>query len=80
MAKGVAEKVGIKGSFVKLEKENGEKVRFEGEILDHQTGIEYILGIITSKKHGCIKSLDEIDAVGHRVVNGGEKFNTQCAD
>jgi acetate kinase len=76
MAKGVAEKVGMKGSFVKLEKENGDKVKFEGEILDHQTGIEYILGIITSTKHGCIKSLDEIDAVGHRVVNGGEKFNT----
>ncbi len=76
MAKGVAEKVGMKGSFVKLEKENGDKVRFEGEILDHQTGIEYILGIITSQKHGCISNLDEIDAVGHRVVNGGEKFNT----
>src|SRR5512133_2908814 len=75
MTKGVAEKVGLKGSFVKLEKENGDKVRFDGEILDHQTGIEYILGIITSKKHGCIKNLDEIDAVGHRVVNGGEKFN-----
>ena len=75
LTKGIAEKVGLKGSFVKLEKENGEKVKFEGEILDHQSGIEYILGIITSKKHGCIKSLDEIDAVGHRVVNGGEKFN-----
>jgi acetate kinase len=75
LAKGIAEKVGMKGSFVKLEKVNGDKVRFEGEILDHQTGIEYILGIITSVKHGCIKSLDEIDAVGHRVVNGGEKFN-----
>jgi len=75
MAKGIAEKVGMKGSFVKLEKENGDKVHFEGEILDHQTGIEYILGIITSQKHGCITSLDEIDAVGHRIVNGGEKFN-----
>jgi acetate kinase len=75
LAKGVAEKVGMKGSFIKLEKNNGDKVRFEGEILDHQIGIEYILGIITSKKHGCILSLDEIDAVGHRVVNGGEKFN-----
>ena len=75
MTKGIAEKVGLKGSFVKLEKENGEKVRFEGEILDHQTGIEYILGIITSQKHGCIRSLDDIDAIGHRVVNGGEKFN-----
>ncbi len=75
MTKGIAEKVGLKGSFVKLEKANGDKVRFEGEILDHQTGIEYILGIITSQKHGCIKNLDAIDAVGHRVVNGGEKFN-----
>jgi len=75
LAKGIAEKVGMQGSFVKLEKDNGEKVRFEGEILDHQTGIEYILGIITSKKHGCIKNLDAIDAVGHRIVNGGEKFN-----
>ncbi len=74
LASGVAEKVGLKGSFVKLEKENGEKVRFEGEILDHQTGIEYILGILTSKKHGMLKSLDEIDAVGHRVAHGGENF------
>lgn len=78
MAKGIAEKVGLKGSFVKLEKENGQKVRFEGEILDHQTGIEYILGILTSKKHGCIKHMNEIKAVGHRVAHGGEKFNTSA--
>jgi acetate kinase len=71
---GVAEKVGLKGSFIKLDKENGEKVRFEGEIIDHQTGIEYILGILTSKKHGSLKSLNEIDAVGHRVAHGGEHF------
>lgn len=71
---GIAEKVGLKGSFIKLEKENGEKIRFEGEIIDHQTGIEYILGILTSKKHGSLKSLDEINAVGHRVAHGGEHF------
>ncbi|NJK87768.1 MAG: acetate/propionate family kinase, partial [Bacteroidales bacterium] len=75
LAKGVAEKVGLKGSFVKLEKDNNEKVRFEGEIIDHLVGIEYILGIITSNKHGILKNLNEIDAVGHRVVNGGEKFS-----
>jgi len=74
MAKGIAEKVGLKGSFIKLEKESGEKALFEGEIIDHQTGIEYILGILTSNKHGCIKNLDEIDAVGHRVAHGGEYF------
>ena len=74
LAKGVLEKIGLQGSFMKHEKESGEKCRFEGEVLDHQIGIEYILGVLTSKKHGCIKSLDEIEAVGHRVVQGGEKF------
>lgn len=74
MAKGVAEKVGLKGSFIKLEKENGQKARFEGEIIDHQTGIEYILGVLTSEKHGCLKDLSEIEAVGHRVAHGGEFF------
>jgi acetate kinase len=78
MAVGIAEKVGIKGSFVKLEKDNGEKVKFEGEIIDHQTGIEYILGILTSKKHGCLKSLNDIDAVGHRVAHGGESFKSSA--
>ncbi len=75
LAIGIAEKVGLKGSFVKLEKEDGEKVKFEGEIIDHQTGIEYILGILTSDKHGCIKSLNEIEAAGHRVAHGGEHFD-----
>jgi len=75
LAKGVAEKIGLKGSFVKHSKENGDKVKFEGEILDHQTGIEYILGILTSQKHGCLKDLSEINACGHRVAHGGEKFN-----
>ena len=76
LSKGVVEKVGLRGSFMKLEKRNGEKVKFEGEVIDHQTGIEYVLGVLTSEKHGCIKSLTEIDAVGHRVVHGGEKFNS----
>jgi acetate kinase len=75
LAKGVAEKIGLKGSFIKHTKEDGTKVTFEGEIIDHQTGIEYILGILTSEKHGCIKELTEIDACGHRVAHGGEKFN-----
>lgn len=74
LAKGIVEKIGLKGSFMKLEKQSGEKFKFEGEILDHQIGIEYILGVLTSDKHGCLNSLDEIEAVGHRVVQGGEKF------
>ena len=75
LAKGVVEKIGMKGSFLKHEKQSGQKVLFEGEILDHKIGIEYILGVLSSAKHGCIASLGEISAVGHRVVHGGEEFS-----
>ncbi|BEH00236.1 acetate/propionate family kinase [Bacteroides sedimenti] len=75
MAQGGVEKIGLKGSFLKLTLPNGDKVMLEGEILEHTAGIEYILGVLVSEKYGCIKSLDEINAVGHRVVHGGEKFN-----
>ncbi len=74
--KGGVEKVGMKGSFLKHETESGETVKLEGEVLDHQAAIEYILGVLTSKKYGALDSLDEISAVGHRVVHGGEKFNS----
>ena len=76
IAQGGIEKIGLKGSFLKFPLPNGDKVILEGEILEHQSGIEYILGVLTSEKYGCIKSLSEIDAVGHRVVHGGEKFNS----
>ncbi len=75
LSKGVIEKVGMKGSFMKLTKKNGEKVKLEGEILDHTIGIEYVLGVLSSEKHGCVKSLKDINAVGHRVVHGGEDFS-----
>lgn len=76
LAKGVVEKIGLHGSFIKHERNDGDKLYLEGDIYDHQTGIEYVLGILTSAKHGSLKSFEEIDAVGHRVVHGGEKFNT----
>ena len=75
VAKGGIEKLGMKGSLLKHTKTDGQKVVFEGEILDHKSGIEYILGILTSEKHGCLNSLGQIDAVGHRVVHGGEHFS-----
>ncbi|MBT3209048.1 MAG: acetate kinase [Bacteroidetes bacterium] len=75
LAKGVVEKIGLKGSFLKNETENGEKVKLEGEIIDHQAGIEYILGVMISEEHGCIDSLNDINGVGHRVVHGGEAVN-----
>ncbi|MDR0233018.1 MAG: acetate kinase [Dysgonamonadaceae bacterium] len=76
LAQGGIEKIGLKGSSLKLTLPSGQKVILEGEILEHKTGIEYILGVITSEKYGCIKSLSEIDAVGHRVVHGGVAFNS----
>lgn len=76
IAKGGVEKLGMKGSFLKHVRQDGQVVVFEGEILDHKIGVEYILGILTSEKHGCIKGLEELDAVGHRVVHGGERFNS----
>ena len=74
MAKGGIEKVGLDGSFLKLTKEDGEKVVIEKNIPNHEEGITFILSILTDKEHGCIQRFDEIDAVGHRVVHGGEKF------
>ncbi len=75
LSTGIVEKVGMKGSFLMLNKPNGDKVKFEGDVLDHKIGVEYILGVLSSEKHGVLKSLDEIQAVGHRVVHGGEDFS-----
>ena len=76
ISKGGIEKLGMKGSFLRHMREDGQGVLFDGEIIDHKVGIEYILGVLTSTKHGCLKSLDEIEAVGHRVVHGGERFKS----
>lgn len=78
LAKGIVEKIGLKGSFLKNERFDGDKVKLEGEILDHQTGIEYLLGLMVSKKRGVLKDLKEIDAIGHRLVHGGELFKGSC--
>ena len=75
IAQGGIEKIGMKGSFLKLTDKNGEKVVIENEIPEHTKGVKFIFEILTSDKYGVIKSLSEIDAVGHRMVHGGEKFN-----
>ncbi|MBS4055940.1 MAG: acetate kinase [Bacteroidetes bacterium] len=75
LAKGLVDKISLKGASIKHKRADGTEVKLEGEILDHQAGIEYLLGLLISEKYGCIKDLDEIDAVGHRVVHAGEKFS-----
>ncbi len=74
MAQGGIERVGLEDSFLKFADKNEEKVTLEKSIPNHEEGIAFILRILTDQKYGCIKSYNEIDAVGHRVVHGGEKF------
>jgi acetate kinase len=76
LAKGIVDKIGLNGAYVKNTRSDGDEVKLEGEIIDHQAGIEYLLGVLVSDKHGSIKALEEIDAVGHRVVHGAEKFKS----
>jgi acetate kinase len=76
LAQGGVERIGLPGAFLKFIRNNDEKVILEREIPEHTAGIEFILEILTGEKYGCIASLDEIVAVGHRVVHGGEKFNS----
>jgi len=76
LAQGGAERIGLPGAFLKFTLSNDEKVILEREMPEHTVGIEFILETLTSEKYGCISSLDEIAAVGHRVVHGGEKFNS----
>ena len=75
LAKGVVERIGMAGAILTHRIIGGEEVRLAGEILDHKVAIEYVLSILLSKNHGVIKSRDEITAVGHRVVHGGEAFS-----
>ena len=74
MAQGGIEKIGLPGAFLKLTDKEGKKVILDKEIPGHQEGIEFILSVLTDATYGCIKEYKEIDAVGHRVVHGGEQF------
>ncbi len=75
LAEGGVEKIGLPDSFLKF-KYNGEKVTINASMPNHNVAIRIILDNLTSEKYGCIKNFDEIEAVGHRLVHGGEKFNS----
>ena len=78
LAKGLVDKIGMVDAALINNRIDGDEVKLEGEIVDHQAGIEYVLGVLISEKHGSVNSLDEIDAVGHRVVHGGESFHASA--
>jgi len=73
LTKGIVEKVGLEDSFIKLEY-NGSKDVFDYDVPEHTAGIEHVLELLVDQKYGTLGSLDEIDAVGHRVAHGGEQF------
>lgn len=75
IAQGGIEKIGLKGSFLKLTLLDGSKKVLEKDIPEHTVGVEFILNTLTGSEYGAIKSLDEINAVGHRMVHGGERFS-----
>jgi acetate kinase len=75
MAQGGAERVGLEGAFVQVKLPNGEKRKLMHDIPEHTAGVKFIFELLTDPEIGAIKSLKEIDAVGHRMVHGGEKFS-----
>ncbi len=75
LTQGGIEKIGLKNSFLKLVAPNGEKKIIEKDINDHTKGVRFILQILVDEEYGVLKSLEELDAVGHRMVHGGERFN-----
>ena len=75
MAQGGVEKIGLPDSFLLVKLPTGEKVKIEQPMPEHTVGIQLILDTLVDEKIGCISDLKEINAVGHRVVHGGEKFN-----
>lgn len=74
MAIGICERIGIDGSQIKHSPESGERIIIEGEMKDHHQAVKYVIDALMSKTHGVIESMDEISAVGHRIVHGGEFF------
>jgi acetate kinase len=75
LAKGGAERIGLDDAFITHVRNGCEKVRIEADLSDHKEAVEKVLEILTSADYGVIHSMMEIDAVGHRVVHGGEKFS-----
>ena len=75
LAQGGLEKINLPGSFLKITLPNGEKKIIERDIEEHTAGVQFIFETLTHPEYGAVKSLDEIGAVGHRVLHGGTKFS-----
>lgn len=75
LAKGLVDRIGMAGAVLSHQRYDGDQIKISGEILDHQIAIEYVLAVLLSKNHGVIDDKKDIEAIGHRVVHGGETFS-----
>ena len=78
IAKGLVERIGIEGSNLSHKYGDGQKFELVTPLKDHTEAMNIVLEALVDAEHGVIKSLDEIGAVGHRVLHGGEKFSASC--
>ncbi|HOA40237.1 MAG TPA: acetate kinase [Halanaerobiales bacterium] len=74
VAKGGIQRIGIANSFLEHETHEGKETRIDQDIPDHAAGIRLMMDVLLDEEYGVINDIDEIDAVGHRVLHGGEKF------
>jgi acetate kinase len=74
LAKGLAERISLEGSRIVHQRFNNDKKIIDVDLPTHKRAIEVILNLLIDSENGVLKSLDELDAVGHRIVHGGEKF------
>ncbi len=75
LAKGIADRIGLVDSIIKHSKNGEEPSVIPAVFADHNDAMAAVLKVLTDETYGCIKSMDEIEAIGHRVVHGGEKFS-----
>ena len=78
LAQGGAERIGLDEAFVKVTLKDGSKEKIMHDMPSHKEGVKFVLDLLVDPKYGCLKSLDEIDAVGHRIVQGGDLFAKSC--
>ncbi len=78
LAQGGVERIGLDEAFIKVKLNNGEKKQIMADLPTHREGVQLVFKCLLDPEFGAIKSLDEIGAVGHRVVQGGDLFEKSC--
>ncbi len=78
LAQGNAERIGLDEAFVKVTLKDGSKEEIMHDMPTHKEGVKFVFDLLLDSKYGALKNLDEIDAVGHRIVQGGDLFEKSC--